>query len=359
MLLVTIIKMVGNRHGVFFVYKYGCLDFWNGINPYSQWEHDYDRFVYGPIFSIFFSVYAFINSYIGAFLWNLTNYLIWFYAIFSLPENRYTFENKRFLFLMLLPISTTDLFFFQYNITVAYLFLLAYSFFEKGKYWQALSVILFSGFTKIYGFVQLGFLIVYKKFWRNVLFVAILSVILFFLPVIKIPLLGLVDYYQSWFGAMSERHNPVFFENIYNLLNFIGFNNVSDYVLHITLAGILFICLFTIINRKYFTNFAFRTMLLGVIMSWVVIFSKAAEAHTYVVAMLGYLLWYIQYAKSKFDKILLWTNFFLITLVPIDIIVPVPIMEFLYYKIHLNLIVFVFTWFRMFYTTFSFKYSQN
>jgi hypothetical protein len=359
MIAATVLMVIQERYGVFFVYKYGSLDFWNGVNPYSDWNHPYDLFLYGPVFSIFFSVFAFFPSPIGGVLWNVANYLFYFYAIFSLPEEKYPFKSKRFLFLTLLLISTTDLFYFQFNVGVASMFLLAYSLFERNKFLQAIALILFSGFAKIYGLIQLGFLIVYKKFWRNVLFAVIGAVAFFFLPLIKIPFNGLIDYYLSWFGAFPERHDPVTFETIYNLLFFLGIKSIREYITIIQLSTLALISILTLVNYKNYNKFPFRAKLLGVFMGWIIIFSTAAEQHTYMIAMLGYLLWYLHHKNTKLDKILLWANFFIITVVPVDVLCPIPVMEFIFYKIHLNLFLFIFTWLRMVYTTFEIPFFSS
>jgi hypothetical protein len=88
----------------------------------------------------------------------------------------------------------------------------------------------------------------------------------------------------------------------------------------------------------------------------VILFSTTAEKHTYVVAMVGLIIWYLAGPKTKYDSILLWFNFIIIILLPIDVIFPKPLMHLVYYKLALNLILFTLTWIRMYAFTF---FSKN
>ena len=353
-LAVSIVMIINNRYNVFLVYKFGSLDFWNNINPYSNWQHPYDRYLYGPVFSILFSFFTFLPSWSGALLWNLFCFTLFSYTVFNLPAQRFPFRTKRFVYLYLFPIVLTDLFYFQSNVLVTSVFLLAYTFLEKNKQFYALFLILISGFSKIYGLIQLGTLLFYKRLWRNIIVGIFVSLIFFFLPLIKIPMSELFDYYLSWFNAIAERHtNPADNQNIFRLLNFTGFNNVDKHIKLIQAISLLFIPILTLINRVNFNKFEFRTGVLGIIVMWVILFSTTAEKHTYVIGMAGFVLWYLVSPKTKFDNILLWLNFFIIIVVPIDALVPKAVMRFFYYELGLNLILLTITWLRMVSFTFS------
>jgi hypothetical protein len=352
MLLATLAMVLNDRFNVFQVYKYGSLDFWQQVNPYSNWTHPFDRYLYGPVFSIFFSGFAVLPSGIGAVLWNITNFSLFFIAAFNLPSEKYSFENKRFVYLFLYPIVLTDLFYFQSNVFVLSLFLLAWSLFEKHKHLYAILLILFSGFSKIYGLIQLGTLLFYNRFRKNIFTVILLSAMFFFVPLLTIPFSELLAYYQSWMEAIQQRHNPLDFEVVYRLLHMLAYSSVVDDIVKIQLVSLLAICLFTLLNYKKFGSFNFRAQVLGIVMGWIILFSTTAEKHTYVIAMGGLVLWYLSGPKTKFDVILLWLNFFLIIMVPIDAIFPKSFMRLLYSQLGLNLVLFSFTWLRMLSFTF-------
>ncbi|MFV0591658.1 MAG: glycosyltransferase 87 family protein [Draconibacterium sp.] len=351
-LLVTVAMVIDERYKVFLVYKFGTLDFWNSINPYAEWQHPLDRYLYGPVFSVFFLFFAFLPSWLGAVFWNIFNYSLFFCAVFTLPANLFNTKRKRFVFWFLFPIALTDLFYFQSNLFVASFFLLAYSLCEQNRFLYGIVVILFSGFSKIYGFIQLGTLLFYRRFWRNVLAVVVLSVLLFLIPLLKVSFSELLAYYQSWFVAIDQRHNPLDFEVIYRLFYILGYKNAVNQIPIIQVVSLAIISLLILANHKKHNNAAFRTQVLGIVLGWVILFSTTAEKHTYVIAMAGLVLWHLSDQKTTFDKVLLWINFLLIILIPIDAIFPKELMRFLYYRLGLNLLLFSITWLRMLSYTF-------
>lgn len=353
---VSLTLILQDRYNVFLVYKYGSLDFWNNINPYSDWDHSLDRYLYGPLFSIVFIIFAVLPSWLGALFWNLGNFALFFFAVFKLPEKRFDDKKRRFIFWFLFPIVLTDLFYFQSNVLVASLFLIAFSLLERKKRLTAITVILVSGFAKIYGLIQLGTLIFYKRFWKNAIFAVSVSLIFFIAPLIKIPPEELFLYYKSWFNAIDLRHNPPDFEVIYRLLYQLGFHSIIKHITLVQGITLLIICISVLFQYKKFDGFNFRAQVFGIVISWVILFSTTAEKHTYIIAMVGLIIWFLAGPKTKFDSILLWLNFLIIILLPIDVIFPKPLMHLVYYKLALNLLLFTLTWIRMY--TFTF-FSKN
>lgn len=351
-ILVSVAMVLKEKNKVFLIYRFGSIDFWQGVNSYSTWQYPLDRYLYGPVFSIFFSAFAFLPSWLGAVLWNVFNFSLFFIAVFYLPANEYSEKKRRFIFLFLFPIVLTDLFYFQANVFVTSLFLLAYSLLERNKSIAAISILLFSGFAKIYGFVQLATLLFYRNYWKKAILLFSGTAIFIFIPLLKIPFSEILSYYQSWFIAIDQRHNPVDFEVIYRLLHMLQVPSKINNVTVLQGISALAIGFLTLFNFKKFADFTFRTRVLGLVFTWVILFSTTAEKHTYVIAMTGFVLWFLAGHTTNFDRILLWLNFVIIILVPIDAIIPKPVMHFLYYKLGLNLVLFTITWFRMFYITF-------
>lgn len=353
--LLTVAMVLKGKYKVFLVYQSGTLDFWHNINPYSNWQHPLDRYLYGPVFSLFFAVLAFLPSWLGALVWNIGSFILFFTAVFYLPGKHFPKKQKQFIFWFLFPIVITDLFYFQTNVFVTSLFLIAYSLFERNKSGAAILVVLFSGFAKIYGLIQLGTLLFYRKLWRNVLITLACSALLFLIPLIKIHYSELLNYYQTWFAAIDQRHNPIDFEVIYRLFHLLGYRSVFEHVVLIQGIFLFAVCICTLVNYRKFADFNFRTQVFAIVISWVILFSTTAEKHTYVIAMTGLVLWYLTGPKARFDRTLLWLNFVLIILIPIDAIFPKALMRLLYYKLGLNLLLFTITWLRMF----SFTYFRK
>ena len=141
----TLLEVAHGKQHNFFTFQQSTIDFWNGESPYGK---PYD-FLYGPLFSILFAPFAYMGSTVGPFVWNLMNFTLFFYAIFSVPRITEVQKCKTYLYTALI-LATTQMS-IQFNPVVAYLFLFAFSLLERGKPYPAILLILVSGFCKIYG----------------------------------------------------------------------------------------------------------------------------------------------------------------------------------------------------------------
>ena len=88
-------------------------------------------------------------------------------------------------------------------------------------------------------------------------------------------------------------------------------------------------------------------------MSWAILFGLSSERHTYVIAMVGYAIWYLNIVPTILDKVLLWLNFVLLAIFPIDIICPWAVSNFVLAKLNMGVIIFAITWGVMVYKTFT------
>ena len=68
--------------------------------------------------------------------------------------------------------------------------------------------------------------------------------------------------------------------------------------------------------------------------------------------MVGYAVWYLNIVPNRLDKALLWLNFILLGIFPIDIICPWVISNFVLSKLNLGTIIFAITWGTMVYKTY-------
>lgn len=355
--VLTFLEVARERHHNFMIFAQSTIDFWNGVNPYgSDWAHNHhDFFLYGPLFSVLFAPFAFLPAWLGPFAWNLFNFTLYFLAIFTLPD-QYSRNQKARIFLFTFLILATTQLSFQYNVAVAYLFIFAFSLLERGKAFWAVTLILISGFTKVYGIFELGLLICYPRFWRNMGYVVIVSGVLLLLPMLKLHAAEVVPYYRSWIDSLSTHQDTRTWQTIFYLRPF--FATAPPYAMYIQIGSISALAVMFAANFRRFSSFAFRAQSLGILMGWVILLSSAAEKHTYVIALLGYLIWYFSRQPGRIDKILFWFAFLVLVVVPVDLLCPVWLMEFLIGQLQLNLWIFVVIWVRMVCVTFFGRISR-
>ncbi len=361
---ITLKEVANLTHNNFQIFSYGSLDFWAGINPYSDWNHlsllgkPLDLFLYGPVFSILFTPFTLLPGWLGAFCWNTFTYTLFFFSIFTLPD-QFNFFRKKFIFFFSALTLFCTLLSVQFNPIIASLFLFSFTLLEKKKGFWAVLLILLSGTTKVYGIFQLAMLLFYPGFRKNVLYAVIIGFALLLLPLVQIPADELVPYYQSWIVTVTGHSDASRFYSIYRPVC-IYFKSVEPYMGFISIGVFLMILSFTIVKLKTFKeSFLYRSKFLGILMSWVILFGLSSEKHTYVIAMAGYAIWYLSSTPTRLDKVLLWANFVLLGILPVDIICPRVISGFILAKLHLGVIVFAITWGIMVYKTFSLRHDEN
>ena len=357
-LLITLKEATRSSYNNFQIFSYGSLDFWRGINPYSDWNHlsilgkPLDVFLYGPLFSVLFTPFAILPGWLGVFCWNIFTYTLFFFSVFTLPD-KFSFVKKKFIYFFTILLLFTSLLSVQFNPVVASFFLFSFTLLEKKLGFWAVLLILLSGFMKVYGIFQLAMLLFYPRFWKNAMYCIIIGVILILLPLIHIPANELIAYYQSWVLAVMKHSDALRFYSIYRPIC-LFYKSIEPFMGFISI-GVLFLILFsTLLKLKLFKELlSYRAQFLGILMSWAILFGLSSERHTYVIAMVGYAVWYLNIVPNRLDKVLLWLNFILLGIFPIDIICPWVISNFVLARLNMGIIVFAITWGTMVYKTYT------
>ncbi|MFT0566070.1 glycosyltransferase family 87 protein [Bacteroides faecis] len=326
--------------------------FWQGISPYTtDFVEFHGRFfLYSPVFTVLFAPFAYLPAWLGPFAWNLFNYSLFFLAIFTLPR-QFTHQQKCRMFLFLLLILGQSLLSFQYNITVACMFLFAYTLLEKDRGFLAVLLIMISGCTKVYGIFELALLLCYPHFWRNLGYAVGTGIVLLALPLIKIAPIDLFPYYEEWCHSLAVHQSTGAYDSFFYARPIAAWTLPHFRTLQLGMLGLL--TLLFLGNFRKWPSFTFRTQALGILMGWVVLLSDSAEKHTYIIALAGFMLWYwSRTTRTMTDKILFWSCFALLCVVPIDLFVPVPVRTFITRTLWLHVWVFFIVWIRMIWLTF-------
>lgn len=352
----TFSEVTRGRHRNFMIFAEATKLFWQQIAPYGdnwvQMGKGLDYFLYGPLFNILFAPFAYLPAWLGPFAWNIFNFSLWFAAIFTLPA-KFTREEKCKSFLYTFLILACTQLSFQYNVTVACMFLFAYSLLERDKAFWAVLLILISGFTKVYGIFQLGLLVCYPHFWRNMGYVVLLGIALALAPILNMPITDLPTdtYYNDWLGALTSHKDTRTWMNIFYLRPL----GLLPYQLYVQIGVLATLAVALFASWRRWGLEWFRIGCLAVLMGYVILFSNSSETHTYVISLIGYLMWYWTMrragALTLFDKVLFWALLIVVVAMPVDVICPAKVMR-LFYDVQLNLWLLLVMWLRMCYTTF-------
>ena len=341
----TLLETLRLRYMNYLVYADSTLDFWNGINPYTQrFIDEHGRFfLYTPVFSVLFAPIAFLPKWLGPFVWNLTNYTLFSLSVFTLPKQYDAYKLKIFLFLLL--ILEQSVFPFQFNIVVAYCFLFAFTLMERGKVFWAVLLIMISTTTKVYGVVELLLLFCYQKPFRHLCYAGLIGVLLLMLPALKTGFDGLLPCYENWWHMLSHHQSETFYTS---LLYAYPLRYVLDYYRIVQLITIGVVVALFFWQYRRWSDFKFRATTLGVLMGWIIVFGDSSETHTYLIALAGYMLWYwLQAEHTLFDKILFWALLIFFGIVPVDFFVPAAVQEFLNNTLYINVYLYTIAWCKM------------
>lgn len=344
-IVATALETFRQRYMNYLVYTDSTIDFWNGINPYTQqFVDDHGRyFLYTPVFSILYSPIAFLPKWLGPFVWNLCNYSLFALSVFTLPKRFDPYKVKIFLFLLL--ILEQSIFPFQFNVVVAYVFLFAFTLLERGQGVWAVLLIMISATTKVYGIVELLLLFCYQKTFRHLLYAALFGVVLLMLPALKTGFDGLIPCYENWWNMLSQHQSSTYYVS---LLYAYPLRYVLDSYRIVQLLTVAVVIALFFWQHRRWGEFSFRVTTLGVLMGWIILFGDSSETHTYLIALAGYILWYwLREQHTLYDKILFWGLLVFFGIVPTDIFVPASIHKFLNDTLYINVYLYTLAWLKM------------
>lgn len=344
-IVATAIETFRLRYANYLVYSDSTLDFWHGVNPYTQQFVDaHGRyFLYTPVFSVLYLPFAVLPKWLGPFVWNLMNYSLFAFSVFTLPKRYDAYKVKIFLFLLL--VLEQSVFPFQFNIVVAYIFLFAFSLLERGKAFWAVLLIMVSATTKVYGIVELLLLFCYPRAWRNILYAVLTGIALLLLPALKVGFDGLVPCYMNWWNMLAQHQSSATYVS---LLYTFPLNILMEHyrVVQLLTIGVVVTLFFT--RYKRWGDFAFRATTLGVLMGWIIVFGDSSETHTYLIALAGYMLWYwLKERHTMLDKALFWLLLIFFGIVPTDVLMPTSVHNLLNGRFFIDVYLYTIVWLQM------------
>ena len=336
------------------VFRDATLQFWQGINPYTQEFVDVHHryFIYSPIFCVLFAPFAFMPFYLGGLVWNLFGYTVFYFGVKNLPG--VLSAKAPLIMLYLLLTVAQSLFCFQFNLLVAAIFVWALVLLERDQPFWAILLIMISATTKIYGAVELALLLFYPRFWRNVGYVLLTGIGLLLLPALHGGVEGLLSGYQNWLEQLVSHQSTGIY---YSFLFLPGIRSFALPYMRLFQASVLLLMAipfaFQISNVKcQMSNFKYKISLLATLMGYIVLFSEAAEYTTYTITMTGYALWYfLEDKRPLVDRILFWALFVFWCVMPIDLFCPSKLCNYIHSTLWIGVLTYTVAWVRMIYIT--------
>jgi hypothetical protein len=280
--------------------------FWHTFqekNLFSLYPTEYfDKNHYGPLFAILIAPFAILPNYIGLMLWGMVNVSILFYAVGKLPI---TFWGKNIILLLSLIETLTSTQNLQFNPMLCSWIILSYVAIKNSQLSLAAFLIVAGTFIKLYGIVGLPFIFFTKDYKKLIGYLILWSIILFCLPMFISSPEFVYQSYIDWFHVLLEKNT----ENVNSYLNesmqdisvmgFVkrttSFHHLANFYFIIP-AGILM--LLPLYRFSKWGNTNFQLTYLAQLLIGLVIFSTSAESPTYVIAVVGFSIWYVLHAPK-------------------------------------------------------------
>jgi len=304
-----------HHYNNFTIFQHSCFHFFSKTNLYIKYPKEYyDLFLYNPTFAILFVPFAYLPTVVGIYIWVGFVMAVYYFSIRLLPFDK---KEKLFIYGFTFIELVTSLENVQTNPLIASIILFTFIFLENEKVFKASIFPNLGFFIKGYGAIS-GILFILKKpKFRNFLYLLFWFVILLCLPLIYYSPAGLIDLYKEWKVSLFSEHQ---INNGVSIMGmFISIFKLDVAVIWFQLVGLLFFISTVIIVflRKNYEQV--KAIFLSYIMIWVIIFNHDSESATYIIAVTGVAIWYVNSSKSLTDKILLALTFILTVLSSTDI----------------------------------------
>ncbi len=348
-IVATFLEMMRSHAYNYYDYHDATMMFWGGMNPYTTEfaETHSIYFLYPPVFCVLFFPIFLLPIWLGPYVWNILHYSLFFLSIWTLPKPLVSYRVKMILFL--LSVLLQNVFFFQYNLVVCYIFLFAFTLLERDKPFWAVLLIMFSATTKIYGAAELVLLFCYPKVWRNFGYAILCGIGFLLLPGINSEF-NLIDLYIDVKNNLLNHHNAVDYPGLLfarGLKSFLLPNYRLVQIGVLVVLGILFFW-----RHQRWSDFRFRSGALAVIMGYIIILSDSPETHTYIIPLTGYLIVFFQRSKhSVFDWVIFWLLFVNFSILPTDLLCPPWLHDYIHETFWLDVYTMTIAWIQVIWWT--------
>ncbi|MGN7864099.1 glycosyltransferase family 87 protein [Chryseobacterium sp.] len=271
--------------------------FFNTLHQKNLFIHYPDLYFdlnhYGVFFSALIAPFAMMPDWLGISLWNIANTFIFIYGVYKLPFS----DAKKAIFgLLCLQEYITAALSLQFNVALTGLLLLSAVYIYERKEVKSVTAILIGIFVKIYGIVGLTQFFFIKNKTKFILSGIGIAILFFVLPMAYSSPQFVIQCYSDWFQSIVEKNNENQVLGNMQDISLMGFvrrvlgdASISNLVF---LAGGLPLFALPYIRIKQYKHYAFQLMILASTLLFLVLFSSSSESPTYIIAVVGVLIWF-------------------------------------------------------------------
>ncbi|MBS1771871.1 MAG: DUF2029 domain-containing protein [Bacteroidetes bacterium] len=301
-----------NQINNFKIFRASTHHFLKGLPLYIEYPNEYfDLFYYNPTFPVFFMPFALLPIKAGMLAWMSFTMLVCFIVYKNLPMND---EKNKVLILLMLFDMLNNITHTQTNPLFLAFMLATWIMMDRGKpFWAAMFAVL-SFLVKGYGGIIGIICLYYKNWYKAVLYSILWFVVLNALMLFFISPQMVIQYYTDWLHIISSDTIKESY-SIYGLFTKLHINIAETYVLLLALATLV-----SFIALQYIIKDRKREHIVAFLLIWVIVFNRASEPATYIIAIAGVIIWHLSRPKNMVSTTLFWATLLISTLIPTDII---------------------------------------
>ncbi len=353
--------IVNHIHNNYFVYKYNFINVIHQHTIFGYQQQFKDLNHYGPVFALLMAPFALLPDGLGVILWVMFNAWVLSLAIKLLPLK----ENQYVIILLIcaheLMTSSSNV---EINPLIGGLIILSFVFIRDKKDFWAAFVIVLGTFIKLYGIVGLAFFFLSKDKLKFILGLLFWSVVLFVLPMFISSPSYIIQTYHDWYGDLLTKNlnnmggpslqDISLMGLIRNVFNYRQLSNIT-----VLVPGILLFALWYT-RVRFYEVVPYQLLLLASTLIFVIIFSSSSESPTYIIAIAGVGIWFMNLERP--------VTWFEISLLAFAIIITVFSPSDLFPRyIRVNYVIpyklkalpCVLIWFKIIYETLTRKFEQD
>lgn len=324
----------------------------NNLDLYLKYpKENYTEYNYSPFFALLMGIFAYLPNGIAILLWNIANTIPFLIALHLLPLEH---KKKIFLYWFCLVEYITAAENVQTNSTVAALIMLVFIFQLREKTsWSSLFFVV-GAFFKIYVLTAGVFFLCFKQRGSFALKALGWGLLFFFLPLIVISTEQLIFLYQSWFHRLQAQSVRDSLSLIGVLGKFKEFNIAQEWII---LAGTITMLL-VLLKKAVYNNLQFRLLYLAGILMFTVLFNPGVESPTYIIAVAGAAIWYINKDRVVWHQWIIILVFIFTCLSPTELF-PRSIKNNIFNPYHVKAIPCIIVWFICMYELYFYKHESE
>ncbi len=297
------------NHNNFSIFKSSYLHLTHHQPLYTPYPKEYfDLFQYHPVFSVLFAPIALLPKPIDLFIWLFGSTIAFLWVITQIG-----LDKRWVVWVMLLSVFelSRNAVHVQTNILITAGMVYTFIFFERQDPSKAILTTVMNFCIKGFGAITGLFVVLYPKTGRNIFQGLVFTLLISLMPLLFVSPSELVKHYTDWLDLLRSDVISEPFSLVGFLTNTVGFpNSIEPYVMSFGVLMLVVYWLMLWLRRDVLTSER-RAYFLAFLLLWVVVFNRAAESPTYLMASTGLLIWFF-YHKQHGTTTKLMTAFFII-----------------------------------------------